>query len=172
VSGESGYTVEVNASGTGVISLVPATGETVNGGAGYALNPGDNVIISYEYARKNWLVVPRFVTADVTDGNRCIVVNTNGTTAVDVFGAGGAPEAMTIVHGETSALDTTDSNIILTNAGDTVFTIAKGTTDGATVGQSSLANTAVAKGAAVQIDGSTAGNAAVKIWYKLAKKIA
>jgi hypothetical protein len=166
VNGEAGYAIKVTASGTGTISIIPASGETINGSSGYTLTPGDECIITYEYGKKNWLVQPRFIRQDATTTPHVIVANTNGTTAVDVFGSGGAPRALVITDVILTALDTTAGNIIVTNAGATVCTIAKGTTDTALVGQSALANVSVAKNAAVQVDSSSAGDAAVKIFYQ------
>jgi hypothetical protein len=163
---EAGFSLRVQATGTGIISIVPATNETINGTSGFTLFPGDDVIISYERPANNWKVVPRFQRIDATTTSGPKIANTNGTTAVNVFGAGGAPRAINITHVVSSALDATAGNIILKNGTDTVATIAKGTTDTVLVGQTSLANTAVAQGAVCTVESSTAGNSAVMIYYE------
>lgn len=91
----------------------------------------------------------------------------NGTTAVSVFGSAGLPYAITITGVYLIARDTTATNITVeAPAGTTVATIAKGTTAGAVVGASSLANTSVAANTNVVIDGSSTGIAQVFITYR------
>ena len=97
----------------------------------------------------------------------CIVVETSGTTAVDVFGTGGSPSKLTIVAVESVALDTTAGNITPKVDGSTVCTIAKGTTTGLTIRGTSLANTSVKAGSAVTAVSSSAGNSLLKIWYTI-----
>ena len=70
-----------------------------------------------------------------------IAVDTNGTTAVNVIDANGAPCAITIKAVRVIALDTTAGNITVQQAANTVCTVAKGTTAGVVTGASSLANT-------------------------------
>lgn len=92
-------------------------------------------------------------------------VDSNGTTAVNVFTAG-APVACTITGVTLVALDTTATNITVENPASTVVcTIAKGVTAGALVGATTLANTSVASGAVVVVDGSSTGNARVTITF-------
>jgi hypothetical protein len=163
---EPGFALRVQATGTGFISIVPATNETVNGTAGFTLSPGDDVIITYDRPANNWRVVPKFQKIDATTSSGVKYVETNGTAAVNVFGAGGAPRAINITNVFVGALDTTAGNIVVKNGTDTVVTIAKGTTDTAMVHQTSIANTAVAKGAVCTVESSTAGNAGVTICYE------
>jgi hypothetical protein len=95
------------------------------------------------------------------------VVNTNGTTAVTVFGAKGAPANLTITGFFVISKDTTAGNITLEKAdGTDIAVVAKGTTAGAVVGEDgSLASTSVVTGDAVQIKSSSAGNAVCFITY-------
>jgi hypothetical protein len=95
------------------------------------------------------------------------VVNTNGTTAVNVFGAKGAPSNLTITGFFVIAKDTTAGNITLQKAnGDDIAVVAKGTTAGALVGEDgALANTSVPAGDAVNVVSSSAGNAVCFITY-------
>ncbi len=104
----------------------------------------------------NLISAPRFFTA---------VADTNGTTNVNVFGTGGAPFPMTIVGVLLISKDTTAGNITVLQRTNTVCTIAKGTTAGALVGATSLANTIYAPGDACQVDSSSAGNATVYITF-------
>jgi hypothetical protein len=91
----------------------------------------------------------------------------NGTTAVSVFGADGLPFAITITGVYLIARDTTATNITVEAPATTVVaTIAKGTTSGAMVGAASLANTSVAAGTNVILDGSSTGVAQVFITYR------
>lgn len=102
-----------------------------------------------------------------TGANYSIVeVDTNGTTAVSVFGASGLPVAATITGVYLVSLDTTAGNITVENPASTVVaTIAKGTVAGVMVGATTLANTALAAGTNLVVDSSTAGNARVFITF-------
>lgn len=92
-------------------------------------------------------------------------VDSNGTTAVPVF-TSGAPVACTITGVTLVALDTTATNITVENPASTVVcTIAKGTSAGAVIGATTLANTTVAAGNVVIVDGSGAGLARVTITF-------
>jgi len=91
----------------------------------------------------------------------------NGTTEVSVFGAAGLPFPITITGVYLIARDTTATNITVEAPASTVVaTIAKGTTAGALVGASSLANTSVPANTNVILDGSGAGVAQVFITYR------
>lgn len=94
-----------------------------------------------------------------------IAAETNGTTNVDVFGAGGVPFSMEVTGVFLISKDTTAGNITVLRGADTVATIAKGTVAGAMVGATSLANTQYTFKQACQVDSSTAGNATVFITY-------
>ena len=90
-----------------------------------------------------------------------------GTTAVSVFGSTGLPFAITITGVYLISRDTTATNVTVEAPASTVVaTIAKGTAAGALVGASSLANTSVAAGTNVILDGSGAGVAQVFITYR------
>jgi hypothetical protein len=98
-----------------------------------------------------------------------VAANTNGTTAVSVFGSTGLPVAITITGVYLVAQDTTAGNITVENPASTVVcTIAKGTTSGALVGATTLASTSVAAGTNLVVDSSTAGNARVFITFTTA----
>jgi hypothetical protein len=98
-----------------------------------------------------------------------VAANTNGTTAVSVFGASGLPVAVTITGVFLIAQDTTTGNITVENPASTVVcTIAKGATAGACVGATTLSNTTVAAGTNLVVDSSSAGNARVFITFTVA----
>lgn len=105
----------------------------------------------------------------VTQGKlQTVTQDTNGTTAVPVW-ADGAPTDLVIKSVFLISLDTTTGNITVENPASTVVcTIAKGATAGALVGGTTLSNTAVAKGTALVVDSSSAGNARVHIVYEIA----
>lgn len=102
----------------------------------------------------------------VTTGLRTIVVDTNGTTPVNILGAtsilGGVIKAVTI-----TALDTTAGNIIVKVGANPVVTVAKGVTAGALVGGTTLSNTTLAVGDVFTVESSSAGNARVVILLQL-----
>lgn len=97
-----------------------------------------------------------------------VAVSTNGTTPVNVFGAGGAPCALTVTSVVSIAKDTTAGNIILKQAANTVSTIAKGVTAGALVGATSLANATYAAADVCTVESSSAGNSFVLITFEVA----
>lgn len=167
LSNEANWAIRINATGTGKISIAAATNETINDTNGYLLNPSDDVILSYDRIQKNWKVHPRYRVLDAsTQPGVKVVPTTNGTTAVNVFGAGGAPRALNITAVFVGALDTTAGNIIVKNGTDTVASVAKGTSTGVFVIEEAIANTAVAAGAVCTAESSSAGNAAVFIYYE------
>lgn len=95
-----------------------------------------------------------------------IATDTNGTTAVSVFGSGGLSFPVTITGVYLISKDTTAGNITVENPAATVVcTIAKGTSAGALVGATSLASTTVAAGTNLVVDSSSAGNATVFITF-------
>lgn len=106
------------------------------------------------------------VIKDALD-ERIVSAVSNGTTAVSVFGASGLDFAITITGIFLIARDTSATNITVEAPASTVVaTIAKGTSAGALVGATSLANTSVPAGTNVIIDGSGSGIAQVFITYR------
>lgn len=98
-----------------------------------------------------------------------VAADTNGTTAVSVFGASGLNVPVTITGVYLVSQDTTAGNITVENPASTVVcTIAKGTSTGALVGATTLSNTTVAAGTNLVVDSSTAGNARVFITFTVA----
>ena len=101
-------------------------------------------------------------------GYNAVVVATNGTTPVNVFGTGGAPFALTVTGAFIVSLDTTTGNITLQQASNTVFTAAKGATAGVFVTSGTLSHTTYAAADACTVLSSTAGNAIVYIFFTVA----
>lgn len=163
---EANFALRIQATGTGVISIVAATNETINGTNGYLINPGDDITITYDRIQKNWKVNPRYRTLDASTQPGCKVVETNGTTAVNIFGAGGAPRALNITAVVVGAQDTTAGNIIVKNVAATVASVAKGTTTGVMTVEEAIANTAVAAGSVCTVESSSAGNAVTFVYYE------
>jgi hypothetical protein len=98
-----------------------------------------------------------------------VAVGTNGTTPVNVFGAGGAPIGLVVTSVVAQSLDTTAGNIILKNDGTTVSTIAKGTAAGVCVAEvGTLATGVYSAAAACTVESSSAGNARVVITFTIA----
>ncbi len=95
----------------------------------------------------------------------CKSTTTNGTNSVNVFSIP-VTYNLTITGVFITSLDTTAGNITLTNNGTTVCLIAKGTTSGAMVGATSLANTSYTAGNSLTLVSSSAGNAQVFITFK------
>lgn len=96
-----------------------------------------------------------------TPNTFCVATTTNGTTAIPIFTSTGTSFPFTITGVYLIANDTTASNITLSNNGNTVATIAKGTTAGAMTGATSLANTAYVAGTPITVVSSATGNATV-----------
>lgn len=97
-----------------------------------------------------------------------VAIDTNSTTPVNVFGAGGAPVALTVKSVKVISKDTTAGNIVLKQAANTVATIAKGTAAGAVIGATSLANTSYAAADVCTVESSSAGEATVEIVFEVA----
>lgn len=94
------------------------------------------------------------------------VVSTNGTTAVNVFGANGAPANITITGFVVGAKDTTAGNIALKQGSTTIASVAKGTSTGAlTIEEAALSSPAIGAGTAVTVVSSSAGNALCFVYY-------
>lgn len=98
-------------------------------------------------------------------GYFAVATLTNTTTPVNVFGAGGAPIALTVTSVISIAQDTTASNIVLKQAANTVVSIAKGTVSGVPVGGASLSNTTYAAADVCTVESSGAGNSIVLITF-------
>src|SRR5574340_269000 len=93
------------------------------------------------------------------------VIDTNGTTPVNIFDSAGASCGLKVTSIDTIAKDVTAGNIITKNGSQTVATVAKSTTSGAHVGATSLANATFTAGGQGTVESSSAGNATVIISF-------
>lgn len=91
----------------------------------------------------------------------CVAKTTSGTTAVNVFSSKGTSYPLTVTGIFLVSNDTTAGNITVKNNGNTVATIAKGTTAGVLVGATSLSNTSYNSGNSFTIVSDSAGNSTV-----------
>lgn len=107
---------------------------------------------------RNLINYPTIVAPNV------IVIVTNGTTPIKVF-PDGLPFDLKYTSMMTISVDTTAANILLTNNGNSVALIAKGTTAGGVVGAPALSNQMQARGTPATIVSSSAGNAFVIIYF-------
>lgn len=151
----------------------------------YLYNQNDYVILQADLGVLQWkLVYPnpsadasRYIKDDSITGIKnvdgkhyhAVSVDTNGTTAVNVFSSAGAPAAMTITGILAVAKDTTAGNISLTNGTAAVAQFAKSTTAGVCTGEDgALANTTVTSADTLTVVSSSTGNARVTITYTIA----
>jgi hypothetical protein len=97
----------------------------------------------------------------------CAAALTTGTTAVNVFGTGGAPHGMTVTSVIAVAQDTNAGNMVLKNGTNTVASFAKSTTAGVVTGEDgALANTSVTAADTCTVESSsTNGNGMVIIGF-------
>lgn len=93
-----------------------------------------------------------------------ITVITNGTTSVNVF-SNGLPMNITYKAILSIALDGTAGTITFSNNGNTVTTIAKGTTLGAVIGGTSYTNTLQIQNTPATVVSSSTGNSLLLIFY-------
>jgi len=153
-----------NIHATADATVTAGSGNTIGGASSVTVKPGDTIVIYASEIDADWTIAsptPRISGENMLGGMFNIVAaNTNGTTAVNVFGSAGAPYDLTITGCMVIAKDTTAGNITVKNAGSTVSTVAKGTTAGVVTGEDgALANTTVSKGDAVTVVSSSTGNA-------------
>jgi hypothetical protein len=98
-----------------------------------------------------------------------LVTTTSGTNVIYAFSNSitvqNSPFNLTVVSISIISNDTTAGNITIKNGASTIATVAKGTVSGAITGATSLANTIIAKGSALTVVSSSAGNAQILITY-------
>ena len=98
-------------------------------------------------------------------GLASIARQTNGTTPVNVFGPT-VPFSGTIDGIFVCSNDTTAGNITISNNGNVVATVAKGTSAGVLTGATSLANTSMVAGTPFTIVSDSAGNVTCYITFR------
>ena len=158
----------------GDISLCYGTTKPTDGSSGYAIgcrfiNTGNTSAANQVFENSGSRTSSSFQAIDLVSQG-VVVVETNGTTPVNVFGTtNGFNGSVTLVVA--TAKDATASNITLKNnpAGTelTIATIAKGTAEGGVVGSSALVASTVAFSSTgtMQIVSSGSGNVRAAIFY-------
>lgn len=128
-------------------------------------------------AAPSWDLLGQISTSDIangavtgaklvtTFGMASIARQTNGTTPVNVFGAT-LPFSGTVDGIFVCSNDTTAGNITISNNGNVVATIAKGTSAGVLTGATSLANTSMVAGTPFTIVSDSAGNVTCYITFR------
>jgi hypothetical protein len=123
----------------------------------------ENRKVVHRGGRRDEHPIDASLTADLVK-----VVSTNGTTAVNVFGANGAPANITITGFVVAAKDTTAGNIALKQGSTTIASVAKGTSTGAlTAEEAALSSPTIGAGTATTVVSSSAGNAICFIYYTI-----
>lgn len=155
--GNGGVAFKIYNAGTSTVTISCNAADTIEDGSAagttsiYLYANTDYVVLRADLQKKQWKHVwpsPVFnasahnkdysVTGEKTEVKKyygSVVVDTNGTTAVNVFSSSGAPCALTITGITGIAQDTNAANITLTNGTSTVSTFAKSTTLGAVTGE-------------------------------------
>lgn len=190
-NGLGSKTLKIENAGSSTVTISCNSADTIEDGSSdgatsiYLYNQNDYVILETDLAASQWKrVYPKpsfdasqYVKDDsitgikMVDGKHyhAISVDTNGTTAVDVFSSAGAPAALTITGIMAVAKDTVAGNISLTNGTSTVSQFAKSTTAGVVTGEDgALANTTVTSADTLTVVSSSTGNARVTITYTIA----
>ena len=149
--------------------------ETVNDSSSVTLSSyGEELLVEADFVAKNWKItypVPynkikgSALTLKKTYG--AITVDTNGTTAVNVFAS--APTGLKITNFVVTSQDSTAGDISLKEGSNTISTVTKSTTAGTMTGEDgSLSNENITAGTAVTVVSSTAGNARCLICFEAA----
>jgi hypothetical protein len=197
-NGAGAKTYKIENIGSGIATVASNSADTINGGTTHALNSqNDYIIIEADRysATGNWKITypdPIIETVNIKDANvtavkvldssltgakltadkgyYSVTVATSGTTPQNVFGAGGAPTALTITGVKATAKDVNAGNMVLKNGTNTVASFAKSTTAGIVTGEDgALANTAVAAAAVCTVESSTTnGNGYVEVCFTVA----
>lgn len=163
-------TVTISCNSADTIEDGSATGAT----SVYLTKYNQYYILEADLGAKQWKLrypSPLIKMENLPAHMRCFskTVETNGTTAVNVFSASGCPAALTITGISAVAMDTIAGNISLTNGTNTVSSFAKSETAGIVTGEDgSLASTAYTAGDTLSIVNSGTGNARVTINFELA----
>jgi hypothetical protein len=129
-------------------SAVTNVADTINGKASFALKPNEEIIIGGSEAATDWAITSPTTLPALTRASFSKVATTNGTTAVNIFDANGAPDNIVVDLVLATAHTTTGAgNITIKNGTDTLVTIAKSTTNYVTMGMVPAGFAAIAKGA-------------------------
>ena len=184
-----GKCVKIKNIGSSTVTISCNSADTIEDGSSagatsiYLYNGNDYVILEADLPAKQWKVkypspafdASKYVKDDSISGIKmndgahyhAISVNTNGTTAVNIFSSAGAPCALTITGVIAVAKDTVASNISITNGTSTVCSFAKSATAGAVTGEDgALTYYAVTATDTLTVVSSGTGEARVTMTYK------
>ncbi len=185
--GDKAYKIVNGNSSTATVTITANSLDKINDGSSagassvYLYDVDDYVILQANLAALKWEYVypsPRisvndYVKDDTIGGVKTVMSKfysavaalTTGTTAVNVFGSGGAPCALTLTSIMGIAADTVASTQIMLRSGaggtTNIAEFAKSTTAGAVTGDASLTSTlvAVTSGDTVTVQSVSTGNA-------------
>jgi hypothetical protein len=135
-------------------------------GSTFIVLPNQTIVIAANQGDGNWQVVSPYPVPALKQVPFVIAVLTNGTTAVNVFDAGGAPVNMTITGFLIVPLATAANTLTLAAGANTIDT-AVGATAGVPVGDIAAPVAAyknVVAGTALTVVGSSANNAIAYIY--------
>jgi len=154
-----------NTDGTATVTITAGSGDTINGLASiYLKNDEEYVVIRSDVQGKNWIVDHPSPYSIRHYG--AVAVTTNGTTAVNIFSALGAPCALNITGVMAVAKDTIAGNISITNGTNTVVSFAKSTTAGIVTGEDgTIDNPQVTSADTLTVVSSSTGDAHVWIAF-------
>jgi hypothetical protein len=194
--GSSNKTYTIVNNGSGVVTVSPNSADSIGPSAAssWTLNTNaDKIVIESNRQKKNWeitnweplindnehivdgIISTAKVADDAITGAKLsigahygiVVVETNGTTAVNVFDANGAPAALTITGVMAVAKDTVaNTEVVLTNGTLAVATFDKLNTVGWVIAEETdMTNEDVTSGDTLTVVTDTTGNAQVWITF-------
>lgn len=135
---------------------------TIGGSSTFTVLPNQTIVIQANEGDGDWQIVSPYPVPALKQVYVCLSVITNGTTAVNVFDAAGAPCDFFVTGMFGVALDTTAGNITVTNISTAIVTAwAKSATAGlptGPVGALTAAQQLVKKGSVFTAVSSSAGN--------------
>ncbi len=142
--------------GTALSVVAAGSGNTIGGRSQITLRPGESIIITAHEADTDWTIDSPYPMPNTLRMPFSVAVDTNGTTAVNVFDEDGAPADLEVTAVIAIAKDTNAGNMILKQGTNTVASFAKSTTAGAVTGEDgALANQYYAKGDVMTVESST-----------------
>jgi len=128
---------------------------TINNKATWTLKPKELIVVTGLGNLLDWGISSPKTLPVLGRNYFAMVVNTNGTTPVNVFDANGAPDNLNITAILVIATVTLAGNVLVKNGTDTQATIAKATTIGALTAGAPSAVANVAKGAVFTVETGT-----------------
>jgi len=162
--------IVVQNTGTANVVITPGTdtvtnvANTINASkTTFVLKPNETVSLIGRDAATDWQLSSPYPIPALLRVPFAVCVTSNGTTAVNVWSADGAPANLWIDEVYANSQDAIAGNMTLYNASSTICTIAKVTTAGTITGATTLTFASVASGAGMTINGSGTGQARLTI---------